>query len=226
MKFQLNKTTTQILIFIIAITLITVYHYFLQFMRSLYPNNIYVYIALLIILILCGYLIFNIYTQRSYEQHKQLSFFPLLLSFIMWGCFFAFPSLYSPYNWAWSFSNNVELSTVFILISKFLIFTGIVFTLYSMIRLGIFRTMGNTPVKLITDGPYKFTRNPQLSACSLIVVGYVLLRPSVFSFGWLLLFIIIANIMIQSEEKHLRNLFGDKFDIYCSVTNRWITFLN
>jgi protein-S-isoprenylcysteine O-methyltransferase Ste14 len=140
----------------------------------------------------------------------------------MWGFLFAFPSLYSPYNWAWSFSNGVVVSNAIKVISLILIMAGLIGIIGAMIWLGINRTLGDKPKQLLTSGIYKYSRNPQLASVPILFLGYILLRPTFYAVGWILLFFFISNIMIRSEEKHLQDLFGDEYEKYCQEVNRWI----
>lgn len=64
---------------------------------------------------------------------------------------------------------------------------------------------------LFRQGPYAITRNPQLLACILAAVGYVLLWLSWHSIGWLVVLIIVAHVMVLTEEEHLRRIFNSEY---------------
>lgn len=218
------KILKHILIFIVSISVITGYHYFLQHLRLSYPNSInYVFGIVLIVLLICGYLTFNTITRYSYNKYEGLSLLAEITSFIMWGLFFGFPSLYSRYDWAWSYTSISTTTPFLILIGKILIIIGLFGIVFSMIWLGLHRTLGENPKKLIANGPYRYSRNPQLFSCLILIIGFLVVRPSFYNAVWLVLFLFLSKIMISSEEKHLTNLFGDTFTTYCSNTNRWIT---
>ena len=76
---------------------------------------------------------------------------------------------------------------------------------------------------LMTEGPYKLSRNPMLSGTYLYYVGIVV----VFWTWWaLLVFAIVASLMmlqVRSEEKRLEADFGDEYLEYKVHTGRFIT---
>ena len=76
---------------------------------------------------------------------------------------------------------------------------------------------------LMTEGPYKLSRNPMLSGTYLYYVGIVV----VFWTWWaLLVFAIVASLMmlqVRSEEKRLEADFGDEYLDYKKHTGRFIT---
>ena len=76
---------------------------------------------------------------------------------------------------------------------------------------------------LMTEGPYKLSRNPMLSGTYLYYVGIVV----VFWNWWaLLVFAVVASLMmlqVRSEEKRLEADFGDEYLEYKEHTGRFIT---
>ena len=76
---------------------------------------------------------------------------------------------------------------------------------------------------LMTDGPYKLSRNPMLSGTYLYYAGVVVALWS----GWaLLVFAVVAGLMslqVRSEEKRLEADFGDEYLEYKKRTGRFIT---
>ena len=76
---------------------------------------------------------------------------------------------------------------------------------------------------LMTDGPYKLSRNPMLSGTYLYYAGVVVALWS----GWaLLVFAVVAGLMslqVHSEEKRLEADFGDEYLEYKKRTGRFIT---
>lgn len=76
--------------------------------------------------------------------------------------------------------------------------------------------------ELITNGPYKFSRNPQYIGINLAIFGYTLLTNSFLSlivgvFG-IFLFIITPFV----EEPWLKEVFGKKYEEYCKRVRRFI----
>ena len=76
---------------------------------------------------------------------------------------------------------------------------------------------------LMTDGPYKMSRNPMLSGTYLYYIGVLI---ALWSWWSLLVFAVIATVMIlqvPSEEKRLEADFGREYLDYKKRTGRFIT---
>jgi protein-S-isoprenylcysteine O-methyltransferase Ste14 len=77
---------------------------------------------------------------------------------------------------------------------------------------------------LMTDGPYKISRNPMLSGTYLYYIGILI---ALWSWWALLIFAVIATVMmlqVRSEEKRLEADFGQEYLDYKKRTGRFITF--
>ncbi|MGB0733348.1 MAG: methyltransferase family protein [Pontibacterium sp.] len=80
----------------------------------------------------------------------------------------------------------------------------------------------NGPTLLITQGLFKYSRNPMFLGVGIAQLGFFLALPSWFSLiclmvGW-------AAIYRQtiSEEKHLQARFPDEYAIYTTKVRRWL----
>ncbi len=76
---------------------------------------------------------------------------------------------------------------------------------------------------LMTDGPYKLSRNPMLSGTYLYYVGHLL---ALCNWRALVVFAAVAGLMmlqVRSEEKRLEADFGDEYLEYKKRTGRFIT---
>jgi protein-S-isoprenylcysteine O-methyltransferase Ste14 len=74
---------------------------------------------------------------------------------------------------------------------------------------------------LMTDGPYRLSRNPMLTGSFIYYAGvYVLLWrwPALLVFAG---FIAIMMIQVLSEEKRLHKDFGEEYEDYCRRTGRF-----
>ena len=77
---------------------------------------------------------------------------------------------------------------------------------------------------LMTDGPYRFSRNPMLSGTYLYYIGVII---AFWDWRPLLVFIALAIIMmfqVRSEEKRLEADFGQEYLDYKKRTGRFVTF--
>ena len=77
---------------------------------------------------------------------------------------------------------------------------------------------------LMTDGPYRLSRNPMLTGTFVylagICVGLWMWQPVVV----FVVFVVIMLIQVRTEEKRLRNDFGEEYEEYCSRTGRFLPF--
>lgn len=76
---------------------------------------------------------------------------------------------------------------------------------------------------LVTNGPYRYTRNPIYLAHTLAMAGLGIL----LEMPWLLpaavaAVIVTTLVAVRREELHLLSRFGCDFERYCRSTARWI----
>lgn len=94
---------------------------------------------------------------------------------------------------------------------------------YTFIRAGT-NVRPDLPVTaLVTNGPFRYSRNPLYMACTIIYLGVTL---SVGSFWPLLTLLpVLAMIhwkIVRREEEYLESRFGDSYRTYKMQVNRWI----
>ena len=95
--------------------------------------------------------------------------------------------------------------------------------------LGIFLTARTTIVpfstasKLVTWGPYRFTRNPMYVSLALAYLGVALILSQLLALILLPLPIILMHkIVIPFEEERMREAFGEAYDRYRSKVSCWL----
>jgi protein-S-isoprenylcysteine O-methyltransferase Ste14 len=76
---------------------------------------------------------------------------------------------------------------------------------------------------LVTDGPYRYSRNPGYVALTLFYLGIALLLRNV----WVLLMAAPALVVmdlwvVRSEERHLEERFGEEYAGYKRTVRRWL----
>ena len=77
--------------------------------------------------------------------------------------------------------------------------------------------------KLITDGIYKFSRNPMYLGLLLVLVGISIILNLTGGFFFIILFILYINLFqIIPEENAMVDLFKDEFLEYKKNVRRWI----
>jgi protein-S-isoprenylcysteine O-methyltransferase Ste14 len=94
---------------------------------------------------------------------------------------------------------------------------------------GLFLTAGTTLIphgkasRLISAGPYRFTRNPMYLSLTLGYLGAAAVLAQIWPLLLLLLPLAIMNtVVIPFEEARLREGFGVTFGDYCKRVRRWI----
>ena len=75
---------------------------------------------------------------------------------------------------------------------------------------------------LMTDGPYRFSRNPMLLGIFILLIGVIMILRSWQAVLIFLLFVVIMLRQVASEEKRLAKDFGDEYAEYCKHTRRII----
>jgi protein-S-isoprenylcysteine O-methyltransferase Ste14 len=76
---------------------------------------------------------------------------------------------------------------------------------------------------LVTDGVYRFTRNPMYLGLTLVLIGYaVYLARPVELLGPALIVLYLTRFQIQPEERAMRAKFGAAYVTYTAATRRWL----
>ena len=76
---------------------------------------------------------------------------------------------------------------------------------------------------LITDGPYRFSRNPAYQSLKLLYVGIGLFLNN----GWVLILVVPVLLVmdlwvVRREEEHLEAKFGNEYRNYKAEVRRWL----
>jgi len=76
---------------------------------------------------------------------------------------------------------------------------------------------------LITDGPYRFSRNPSYVSLTLVYLGVGIILNN----GWILLLVVpvllVMNLwVVRKEERHLETKFGEDYLRYKAAVRRWL----
>lgn len=76
---------------------------------------------------------------------------------------------------------------------------------------------------LVTDGPYRYTRNPMYWADIFLLLGWAVYLASPLALVWIALFALwIDRIQIPAEECALEAHFGTEYADYCARVGRWL----
>ena len=120
------------------------------------------------------------------------------------------------------FSRPLFSSNIFwLILALVLLSLGLIFIYWSVREAGKLDMVA--PGRLITGGPYSYSRNP-------MYVSWVSINLSIFFINrslWLLLLLFVAilithYLVIIREERVLRKTFGDQYKEYCARVRRYI----
>ena len=92
-----------------------------------------------------------------------------------------------------------------------------------------FRSAGTRPepwkptTALITDGLYRFSRNPLYVGFTLIYLGFAVAMDSLTAVAFVLpCLVVIDRFVIVREERYLASLFGAEYEAYRKKVRRWL----
>ncbi len=162
------------------------------------------------------------FVRRDYQRHHRLTPFSTALESAVAGLYIAFPTIYSPPNWAWFWLDRQQAGPVRQDVGSLLIVLGLATIVLAMAWLGLRRSSGQEVSRLQVSGPYGLSRNPQILGGALLIVGVFLLRPSWYALGWVLLCATMLHLMVLAEEEHLRARFGGEFEHYVARVPRYL----
>lgn len=104
---------------------------------------------------------------------------------------------------------------------------GLLFFILSMITMKTSWRVGidkETKTSLITNGLYKYSRNPAFVGFNLMFIGLFLTSPNLVTLIICLLNIVSIHNLILQEEKHLENMLKVEYLSYKNKTPRYLFF--
>jgi protein-S-isoprenylcysteine O-methyltransferase Ste14 len=76
---------------------------------------------------------------------------------------------------------------------------------------------------LITDGPYRYSRNPGYVALTLLYLGLGVLLGSAWVCVLVVPTVVTMNVaVVRKEEQHLESQFGEEYLRYKTTVRRWL----
>jgi len=180
------------------------------------------YVLSALLLLGGAFVVLRLFVRRDYRRHHQLTPFSTALESAIAGLHIAFPTIYSPPNWAWFWLDSKQVSPGRQDVGSILIVLGLATIVIAMAWLGLRRSSGQEVSRLQVSGPYGLSRNPQILGGASLIVGVFLLRPSWYALGWVLLCATLLHLMVLTEEEHLREAYGEEYVRYCRSVPRYL----
>jgi protein-S-isoprenylcysteine O-methyltransferase Ste14 len=186
------------------------------------PMTIILYLFSASFLLAVAFIVFRIVVRHQYKSRGSLTPLAGFLELLVWVMFVCFPYIYNPPDWWVPWTAEVAVDPALRIIGLALTTVGIAVAVVGMATLGLPGTFGRKTGALARTGLYRVSRNPQVVAAGLMVVGIVMLWPTWYALGWLLLLGAIGHMMVLTEEEHLRSVFGGQYDQYCADVPRYL----
>ena len=83
-------------------------------------------------------------------------------------------------------------------------------------------TRAEDRTRLITKGPFAFSRNPMMLGVVVAQIGLFLALPSLFTLACLVAGLWAVTAQVGVEERLLQERFGAEYEAYASRTPRWL----
>jgi protein-S-isoprenylcysteine O-methyltransferase Ste14 len=181
-----------------------------------------VYFMSALLLVFVAFVVFRIAARLDYQRKGRLTPLSSSLELLVWCLYMGFPYLYNPPEWAWFWSPDLPVEAPLKVIGVSCTVLGLVSAFGIMLWFGLRRAFGLEVDRLVQVGPYRFTRNPQLVAGSLLVIGSTALWPSMYALGWVVLYGFVAHMMVLTEEEHLLEVYGEEYARFCERVPRYL----
>ena len=115
--------------------------------------------------------------------------------------------------------SRVIVGCIFIFISIY--FAGSAF--FVLIKNKTTFNPAKSTTKIVTDGAYRFSRNPLYLSLLLLLSGIAVLRFSIWLFSAVpILYILFLFKAVKPEESYLSHKFGEEYLNYSAKVRRWI----
>lgn len=169
-----------------------------------------------------AYLVFRVVVRRDYRKHGKLRIVASMMQLLAFAALFSFPYLFLPPSWPWFWRLPGTASHAVQSLGAVLISLGFLTAFGTMAWFGIGKAFGYSVSGLTQSGPYRLSRNPQILGGYLLIIGTAIQWFSLYAYGWILLYALIAHWMVITEEEHLQRVFGSAYEAYCAEVPRYI----
>ncbi len=127
-------------------------------------------------------------------------------------------------NYLWPVSvlpDRAQYAAGGLLIVVSAIIAGITIPKFRMAHTGFYAFKPTT--SLITDGPFRFSRNPTYLALGLLYIGIGIALDCLWIIGMLIPLLAVMHYgVIRREERYLERKFGDEYLRYRASVRRWL----
>lgn len=140
-------------------------------------------------------------------------------------CLGLFPGLFLHVRWPLALMQP-ELADLRVTLMWLLLALGSVLLMWAVLSFSAADTTvysERSEARLVTGGPYQFSRNPMYVAFTLLYAGAAVHRNTLWPFLLLPLVIwLLWVLVIRHEERYLLDVFGDAYRRYQDRVRRWL----
>jgi len=181
------------------------------------PNERWVFIPGLTLLFALGAVVGKRLT-REYRSRRDASIKTVALVWALSGVHFGLVVVAAAWStWHFSLPAPVALRGGVVLVGVgAVICVDAAYAFRSLKRLNFLEH-----TRLVTEGIYRWSRNPQFVGWTLVLVGLGLLRGSAMVLFLAGLVWVSYRLHLPTEEEHLRRVFGDAYEAYQRRTHRY-----
>ncbi len=187
-----------------------------------------IYIGLILLFFILAFAIRNIKTYLSTKQSIRGKSFKLTLSILLSTIIYVLISLrLTILKPDWIIEINFYSIFYVKLFGIIFISIGFVFGILSLIAMKNSWRVGikyNQKTDLVLTGIYKISRNPYFLSYDILILGYILIFPSIILLILYIILVITFHYMILEEEKYLESVHGDSYLEYKKEVGRYLTF--
>ena len=168
-------------------------------------------------------------TKRNYQEIQCRSRTTSAVCFLYHETYVGITA-YSAYFSTWPFFGEtilIDLHLFFFSLGSFICLIAIIMYIFYLFNMESFlRAVGRTPDKLITDGIFNKSRNPQSLARAIGLISLGIWGRSFYALFLAVIWISLNHPYILIEEKFLEMHFGEDYLEYCISTPRYFSLLN
>ncbi len=170
-----------------------------------------------VLVVVIAFVTFRVIVRRDYRRRGKLTLFGTLMEYVAIISWVYLTYENRPPDWP-----AVHVGPVLEVVGSILFYPGLVFMLLGIVLLGIRRSHGQEVSRLKQTGLYGLTRNPQVVAFLLAMIGYNIIWPHWKGVVALVVLVVVLHMMVLTEEEHLRDIFGQEYEEYCRRLPRYL----
>jgi protein-S-isoprenylcysteine O-methyltransferase Ste14 len=144
---------------------------------------------------------------------------PPVFFFVCLGCGLMLEFFFPIHLISLSLAPRVIFGGIFILISGYFAVSAFIVLIKNKTPINT----GKSTIKIVTDGAYRFSRNPLYLSLLLLSLGNAVLMLSLWLFFTVpILYILFLFKAVKPEENYLSQKFGEEYLDYSGKVRRWI----